>query len=84
MKNKERKDGNNAERDDDRGVNRKSFGPEEAPSARTRAAGLKTCGRAEAESKEKVEAERTKERDENRERTHSSRSEAGAGLKRSF
>lgn len=34
-----REDGNNAERDDGRGVNRESFGAEEAPSARTRAAG---------------------------------------------
>lgn len=41
MRSKEREDGNNAERDDGRGVNRESFGAEEAPSARTRAAGRK-------------------------------------------
>lgn len=55
MRSKEREDGNNAERDDGRGVNRGSFGAEEAPSARTRAAGRRRAVAA-AGSEEKAAA----------------------------
>lgn len=55
MRSKEREDGNNAERDDGRGVNRESFGAEEAPSARTRAAGRRRAV-AEPGSEEKAAA----------------------------